>query len=105
MSDSTATQTPYPVFLPILLVVLALCLMTGFQTLQLQKESELLNARLQAQTEPLKESTKVREQLQSIAAGTADLAAQGNENAKQILALLQRSGITVNRDKIAEEQP
>ena len=90
------------VFVPVLLVVIALAVMTGFQTIQLNRERDVLKQRLTLQEEPLKESQNVREQLQSVATSTAELAEQGNPNAQQIIDQLQKAGITVNTESGAE---
>ena len=88
----------YGVFVPILLVVIGLLVMTGFQTIQLNRERDVLKERLTLQEEPLKESQNVREQLQSVATSTAELAENGNENAQRIIDQLRKAGITVNTE-------
>ena len=90
------------VFVPLLLVVIALVVMTGFQTIQLNRERDVLKQRLTLQEEPLKESQNVRDQLQSVATNTAKLAQQGNANAQRIIDQLQKAGITVNTESGAE---
>ena len=85
------------VFVPVLLVVIALVIMTGFQTIQLKRERDVLNERHTLQEEPLKESQSVREQLQSVATSTAELAKNGNDNAL-IIDQLGKAGITVNTE-------
>jgi len=93
---AAATHGDYPMFVPLLLIVLALLLMTGFQMSQLTREHELLNTRLEAQTGPLEESQNVRDQLQSVATKTAALANNGNENAAKIVEQLEKAGIKIN---------
>lgn len=84
------------VFVPILLVVLALLVMTGFQSFQLLRESELLKTRLELQTEPLQESKNVSQQFESVAKSTADLARKGNANAQRIVQELEKAGVKIN---------
>lgn len=82
--------------LPVALVVLASVVWTGFQTIQLVRERETLRTIRTNQETPVQEATKLRTQLDAIARGTAELANQGNPNAKTIISELQKRGITVN---------
>ena len=91
-----------PIFVPLMLIVLALTVMTGFQTIQLNRERELLNERLTLQNEPLKESRNVRQQLHSMIAATAELAKNGNPNAQRIVDQLKKAGLTLNSDTDSE---
>ena len=94
--DTPTPRAHHSMFIPVLLVVAALFLMTGFQTVQLTRERELLHERQKMQEEPMAESQNVREQLQSVATGTAALAKEGNENALRIVEQLKRAGISIN---------
>ena len=89
----------YSMFVPALLIVIALILMTGFQMIQLTREHELLNSRLEAQTGPLAESQKVREQLQSVVTSTQALAQSGNQNAARIIDQLEKAGMKINTEE------
>ena len=53
------------------------------------------------QEDPMAESQTVREQLLSVATGTAKLAQQGNENAIRIVEQLKRAGISINLDGVS----
>lgn len=81
---------------PVGVVVAAFALWTGFQTTQLLRERGTLQAIRANQEAPVQEAAKLRTQLDSIARGTQDLANQGNQNAKTIVAELQKRGITIN---------
>ena len=83
----------YTTFVPLLLIVISLLMMTLFQVVQLTREPDHLNARLEAQTGPLEESQSVRDQLQSLATKTVELASNGNENAARIVDHLEKAGI------------
>ena len=83
----------YTTFAPLLLIVISLLMMTLFQVVQPTREHDHLNARLEAQTEPLEESQSVRNQLQSLATKTVGLASNGNENAAGIVDHLEKAGI------------
>ena len=75
--------------------------MTGFQSIQLSRERDLMRTRIVQQEEPLKESETVRKQWDGIRAGTIELAQQGNENAKRIVERLLKTGLL--RVKAKEE--
>ena len=95
--DGQKTQTPplqqAGIFVPSLLVVIALLIMTGFQTTQLNRERDLMKTRITQQEEPLKESETVRKQWDDIRGGTIKLAQQGNPNAKRIVERLLKTGL------------
>lgn len=93
------------VFVPIALVVLTLLVMVGFQTVQLNRERDALQARLEALSVPFEEARQVRAQLDSIARTTAELAAQGNENARLVVDQLARLGITINPRPASDAPP
>lgn len=83
-------------FVPLLLVVVTLVLLTGFQSLQLIRERHTLGTRIASQDKPLAEAKRVRTQLNAIAGDLSKLAGQGNGNAKTVLDLLRQRGITIN---------
>jgi len=91
MSETT-TRT---LFVPLLLIVLSLLAMAGFQTWQLVQQQSNLDQLRADQASAVEESQRVRSQLQSIAQGTADLALVGNKNAQFIVDELSKQGITV----------
>ncbi len=101
--EGEKTRIPPPrqasVFVPSLLVVIALLVMTGFQTIQLSRERELMNTRIIQQVDPLKESETVRKQWNDIRAGTIQLAQQGNLNAKRIVERLLQTGLLRVKNK------
>ncbi len=94
--DKRTSAKRFDVFVPLVLVVVALLIMTGFQTIQLTRERELLRARIELQEEPMKESQNVRQQLESVARSTAELARRGNVNAQRIVDELRKAGVTIN---------
>lgn len=98
MSERGKNGARHSAFLPLLLLASGLVVMTGFQTMQLSREADLLEQRHAQQEGPLKEATTVRTQLEAVAKGTALLARDGNSNAVQLLEQLRRAGITVNPD-------
>lgn len=56
--------------------------------------TELANARV-AQDQPLDQARRIERQLDALATGTAELAAQGNPNAAAIMATLQAQGVSI----------
>lgn len=98
MSSRDKSASRHSVFFPILLLASSLALMTGFQSMQLMREGETLQQRQAQQKGLLEEATKVRQQLEAVAQGTALLAREGNNNARQLLEQLRKAGITVNPD-------
>jgi hypothetical protein len=90
------------VVVPVCLVVVAFALWTGFQTTQLLREHGTLQAIRASQETAVQEAAKLRTQLDAIARGTQELANQGNQNAKTIVAELQKRGITITVPPPAE---
>ena len=86
----------FSAFLPMLLLAWTMVTLAGLQTYGLLSERDQLATALANQAAPLEEAQRVRAQLQSLATGAADLAAQGNENAQRLIAELAKQGVTVN---------
>lgn len=96
MSDMQSGVNRSGLFLPLLLIVSTLVLWFGFQTYQLVKERDNLKKLQTNQEAMFTNAQKMRAQLDSIAAGTARLAQQGNANAAQIVEALKAKGISIN---------
>lgn len=79
-----------------LLLVGAFLILTGFQTLQLARETGRLVSTKSQQENAVEESRKVRVQLDALARGTKELADAGNRNARRILSQLESQGVRVN---------
>lgn len=99
-TESDDTQNAVPAIrglvIPVCIVLIAFVVWTGFQTSQLMRERTMLKTILASQEAPVQEAAKLRAQLDSIARGTQELANQGNQNAKTVVAELQKRGITIN---------
>ena len=88
-------------FLPMLVTLITLTVWFGFQTYQLLQERKNLSV-LAANQEPMvKNSQKMRAQLDALASGTSRLAQRGNPNAQQIVSALAQRGITINPNAAA----
>lgn len=91
-----AAHSTRSVFLPALLLALAVVAWLAFQTMQLfreQQQIELMKTSLQPQEQA---ATKLRASLDEVATATAKLAAAGNANARTIVEQLRSRGITIN---------
>ena len=78
------------------LVVISWFAWVVFQTTQLVRERSNLEQVRANQEKPFQESVKARALIESIAADTARLAAQGNASAQVVVGELQKRGITIN---------
>ena len=95
MSESSDRGLRWSVFVPLLVIVLALLVQSLYQSSQLRTERETLETQYEQQKQPLEESKKLRTQLESLAGATATLAEQGNKNAIKLREHLQKQGITI----------
>ena len=78
------------------LLGLAVLLWFGYQTIQLSGERGTLQ-QTHAQQEPmLQNASKMRAQLDALAAATQKLADGGNQNAKLIVEELKKRGVSIN---------
>lgn len=83
-------------FVPILLLVLSVTAWFGFQTLQLMREQQQLEAAKVNLAPQELAATKLRTALDQVATATAKLAAEGNVNARLIVEQLRSRGVTIN---------
>ena len=97
------TQLPDPeerpvrsAFVPILLIALSVTAWFGFQTLQLVREQQQLEAAKVSLAPQELAATKLRTALDQVATATAKLAEQGNVNARAIVEQLRSRGVTIN---------
>jgi hypothetical protein len=81
------------------LVVISWFAWVTFQTVQLVHDRGNLQQAKVNQEKPFQEAVKAREQIDSINADTAKLAAQGNGNAQLVLTELRKRGITIDPNK------
>ena len=84
------------IVVPLMVIVLAVLIMSAAQTIQLIRDRGVLDDVIESQQNAFTTSQRVRQQLDSIAGQTAQLAAAGNENARRIVLELRQRGITVN---------
>jgi hypothetical protein len=89
-------QSGRSAFEPVFLIAVALLATVIFQSSQLIRDNQRLKSLKLGQDKSLSEARNVRKQFDSIAQGTAELAAQGNQNAAILLKELEKIGVTVN---------
>ena len=83
-------------FIPVCLLGASWLLWVIFQMVMLITEGSNLRTLKANQENTVQQAMKVRAQLDSIAAKTADLAARGNQGAKTIVEELRKRGVTIN---------
>ncbi len=83
-------------FLPILILGLVLIAWFGFQATQLRAERDAMREAMTNQEKAVADSKKLRDSLDAIARGTAQLAESGNPNARLIVDELKKRGITIS---------
>ncbi len=84
-----------PLHIPLALIIVAFFAMTAFQAVQLTHERSRLADLKVAQEPAMQEGMKLRQQLESLSAKTAQLAEGGNANAKAIVEEFRRQGVTL----------
>jgi len=91
----------FDLFLPVLILSIAVVGWAAFQTYQLANERDALQKFVFNQEVLVQNATKLRAQFQGIASETQQLANAGNANAQAIIADLGRRGVTINTDAAA----
>jgi hypothetical protein len=80
--------------LPLTILLIALVLWFGFQTLQLASERANLNEARVHQEAAMQEAQKLRTQFESLISKLSDLANKGHAGAKLVMDELQKRGVT-----------
>ena len=83
-------------FLPVLILGLVMLAWFAFQATQLNLERDAMREAMTNQEKPVHDSKKLRDALDAIARGTAQLADGGNANARLIVDELKKRGITIS---------
>jgi len=84
---------------PVILVVVALFVLMAFETGQAIHDRGALSDLRRSQEPTVQEAIKVRQQLDSLARKTAQLAADGDEGAKSVVDQMKRQGVSLNPPK------
>jgi hypothetical protein len=85
--------------IPVILVVVALFVLMAFETGQAIHDRGALSDLRRSQEPTVQEAIKVRQQLDSLARNTAQLAADGDEGAKSVVDQMKRQGVSLNPPK------
>jgi len=85
--------------LPIILVVVSLFAFMTFETGEAIHDRGALADLRRSQEATVLEAVKFRQQLETLAGGTAKLAAEGDEGAKAVVDQMKRQGVTLNPPK------
>ena len=81
--------------LPLILSILALFLFTALQTFQSYRDRATLEALRAGQETTIQNALKLRREMDALAGKTAKLAAQGDEGAKSVVALMKQQGVVL----------
>jgi hypothetical protein len=85
--------------LPIILVVLSLFVLMAFETFEAIHDRSALADLRRSQEPTVQEAIKLRQQLESLAGKTAQLAAEGDDGAKTVVNQLKKQGVNLNPPK------
>jgi hypothetical protein len=85
--------------LPIILVVLSLFVLMAFETFEAIHDRSALADLRRSQEPTVQEAIKLRQQLESLAGKTAQLAAEGDDGAKTVVDQLKKQGVNLNPPK------
>lgn len=81
---------------PLAILALAFCLMLLFQMVQLVRQSQSLAANATNQESALQEASRLRQAADALAGDIAQLAQQGNPNAKQVVDEMARQNVNLH---------
>ena len=85
--------------LPLILAIVSLFVLLVFQTFEAVRDHGSLTQLRSGQESTLQEAIKVRQQLESLAGKTAQLALDGDAGAKNVVADMKRQGVTLTTPK------
>ena len=85
--------------LPVLLVAAALFVLMAFETFQAIHDRGALADLRRSQESTVQEAVKLRQQLETLAGRTAQLAAEGDEGAKTVVDQMKRQGVNLSPPK------
>jgi hypothetical protein len=85
--------------LPVILVVVSLFVLMAFETGQAIHDRSALQDLRRSQETTVEEAVKLRQQLQTLAGKTAELAAAGDPGAQGVVDQMKRQGVTLSAPK------
>jgi hypothetical protein len=86
-------------WLPILLIAATFFVLMAFETGYALHDRGALAEQKRLQEPTVQEATRLRQQLETLAGKTAQLAAEGNEGAKAVIDQMKRQGIMLTPPK------
>jgi len=90
--------------LPLTILLIALVLWFGFQTLQLASERANLGEARGHQEAAMQEAQKLRTQFESLISKTSELANKGHAGAKLVMEELQKRGMAAQPEAITPQK-
>ena len=90
--------------LPLTILLIALVLWSGFQTLQLATERANLGEARGHQEAAMQEAQKLRTQFESLISKTSELANKGHAGAKLVMEELQKRGMAAQPEAIIPQK-
>jgi hypothetical protein len=94
--SATVPSARHSPFVPLLLMGLALLGWTAFETAQLARDHQGLDAALAAQAPQIAQAQRLRASLSALASDTQQLANAGDPGAQLIVNQLNKRGITIH---------
>jgi len=85
--------------LSVILVVVSLFVLMAFETFQAIHDRGALADLRRSQESTVQEAIKLRQQLETLAGRTAQLAAEGDEGAKTVVDQMKRQGVNLSPPK------
>ena len=85
--------------LPVILITVSLFVLMAFETFQAIHDRGALADLRRSQEPTVQEAIKLRQQLETLAGRTAQLAAEGDEGAKTVVDQMKRQGVTLTPPK------
>jgi hypothetical protein len=99
MATRSEGNSPAGWWLPVLLVVVSFFILMAFETGYAIHDRGALADQERSQEPALQEALKLRQQLETLAGKTAQLAADGDEGAKAVVEQMKRQGIALTPPK------
>lgn len=96
MTERAAGASSLRLFIPLVLIVLTLATMAGYQSSLLFIQRDNLTAVLENQQAPKENAERVRAQLRSISVGVARLGQNGHPYAQRVVESLKQRGVTIS---------
>jgi hypothetical protein len=85
--------------LPVILVAVSVFVLMAFETFQAVHDRGALADLRRSQEPTVQEAIKLRQQLETLAGRTAQLAAEGGEGAKTVVDQMKRQGVNLSPPK------